>query len=112
MRRHVGTAALLVTLITALPVGAQTAASSFFTGANPREIKNTPIDVSKVTKAYNMNNVFRTPTPQKPISFSNLMPHFSMPSWPPKVAVPTVLQGPNPFQPNRPVGVNLFDTKK
>jgi len=89
----------------------QTGASSFFTGANPRDIKNVPINVSQVSQAFKMQNMIKTPSQAKTISLANLLPKFSMPSWPPKVGVPTLPQGTNPFQPNRPVGVNLFNPK-
>jgi hypothetical protein len=79
-----------------------------FIGGSPRNINNVPIDVGKASQAFNMSNMIKTPTQQRAISFSNLLPKFSMPSWPPKVGVPTLPQGKNPYQPNRPVGVNLF----
>ena len=120
MRTGVGLLCIVAVLGMVLPGRAQQSATGSvmnnpfatgFTGANPREIKNVPIDVSKVTQAFNMNNMIRTPTQQRAFSFSNLLPKFSMPSWPPKVGVPTLPQGKNPYQPNRPVGVNLFGPK-
>jgi len=113
MRAVVGILSVLAVLSLALPASAQaTARSNFFTGADPRNIKSVPIDVSKAAQAFKMNNMMKTPTPQKAVSLTNLFPKFSMPSWPPRVGVPTLPQGTNPFQPNRPVGVNLFDPKK
>jgi hypothetical protein len=112
MRNGVGRLTLVAVLGLALPAGAQQpGASSFFTGANPRNITFTPIDVSGASRTYNMNNVFHTPSPAKSISLTNFLSKFSIPSWPPKVASVQVLQGTNPFQPVRPVGVNLFNPK-
>jgi hypothetical protein len=122
MRAVVAIPCLVASLVLAVPVVAQQAGTNStttlinpfktgFTGADPREIKFTPIDVNKASKAFNLNNAFRTPAPAKTISLTNLFPKFSMPSWPPKIGVNQV-PAKNPFQPNRPVGVNLFDPKK
>src|SRR5690349_19295248 len=106
MRTGVGVVAVLGMLGLAMPAGAQTVASSFFTGANPRDIKFTPIDVGAASKAYNLSNSFHAPTAPSALNLSRFLPSFSSPSWPPKIASPQVLQGTNPFQPTRPVGVN------
>jgi hypothetical protein len=113
-----GILCVIAVFAVALPARAQIGTSTInnpfataFTGNDPRQIKFTPIDVSKASQAFKMNNMMRTPAPAKAFSFSNLMPKFSMPSWPPKIGVPTLPQGTNPYQPNRPVGVNLFGPK-
>ena len=112
MRTGTGLLAIAAFLGLALPAHAQTTgASTFFTGANPRQIKFVPIDVSKASQAFNMQNMVKTPTSQRPISLGNLLPKFSMPMWPPRIGVPQLPQGTNPYQPNRPVGVNLFNPK-
>jgi hypothetical protein len=113
MRNGVRTVAVLVALGLALRAEAQQSpASSFFTGANPRQINFKPIDVSQATKAFNMSNMVPRPTPATAFSFSNIFPRMSMPSWPPKVGVNQLPQGTNPYQPNRPIGVNLFNPTK
>jgi hypothetical protein len=112
MRTCTALLALATILGNAVPARAQQSASSFFTGANPRNITFKPIDVGQASKAFNMSNMFPSPVKQKSFSFSSFMPSLSMPSWPPRISTPQVLQGTNPFQPNRPVGVNLFNPKQ
>jgi hypothetical protein len=112
MRGGVNMLGIVTILALALPGRAQTQAASFFTGANPREIKSIPIDVSKAAQAYNLSNAFHTPAPTKTVGLSSFFPKFSFPTWPPKVGVNQLPQGKNPFQPNRPVGVNLFEPRK
>jgi hypothetical protein len=107
-----------VVISSALPARAQQQTqlqnpfASGFTGANPRDIKFTPIDVGKATRVFNLNNAVRAPAPPKTVGLGSFFPKFSLPTWPPRVGVNQLPQGKNPYQPNRPVGVNLFQPQK
>jgi len=100
--------------IVALPGLAQQTSgfSTMFTGADPRKI--TPIKVNLPTKSVqDLNAAFHKPAPAKAFSISNVLPKMSMPSWPPKIATPTILTPKNnPFQPMPITGVNPFALSK
>jgi hypothetical protein len=69
----------------AAPATAQQPATSFWTGANPRNITFTPIDTSHWAKQYNIPQTLRRPTQQKAFNLSNIFHPFTLPSWPPKI---------------------------
>jgi hypothetical protein len=106
-------ASLVVVL--ALADAAQAQVSGVWGGA-PRQLNFVPIDTSKVvTPTGTLSQAMRMPSTQanRPFSFSNIMPKFSLPSWPPKTPQVSVLpQSQNIYQPNPPKGaVNLFSKK-
>jgi hypothetical protein len=85
---------------------------TLFNGVNPRNINLVPIDTNKALKSMNVSTAFRTPSQQKAFSLTNVFPKISMPSWPPKIATPSILsQKNNPFQPNPVLGKNPFVQK-
>ena len=104
-----------VFLAQANPVVAQAQVSpgaqfmSNFNGVNPRNVPLPVLDASKAMKNLNINSAFKTPATTKPFSLSNVFPKINLPTFPPKVATTPILsQQMNPYQPTRPVGVNLF----
>jgi len=84
MRTGLGILAVLAGLGLAAPARAQSQASTFFTGVNPHNIQNKPIDVSKAFKAFNGNNLVKT-VPTKTFDLSRIFHPFSGPTFPPKV---------------------------
>jgi hypothetical protein len=98
---------MILVLVVAVPVIGQSSAGTFFTGVNPRNITNVPIDTSQALKAMPINNAFRTPSQTKPFSLGNLFPKVHLSSWPPIVPNTPVLKT-NPYQPNPIYGKNPF----
>jgi hypothetical protein len=106
--------AALAAMTLTIPASAQTMSSSQFfqgfNGVNPRNVTFSAIDTTKAMQTMNVNSAFRPSAQQKPFNLTNILPKVSMPSWPPKVATPTILpQKSNPFQPNPIYGKNPFD---
>ena len=89
MRRFLSLGMLFVVFVAVAPVSAQLPAS--FNGANPRPITFTAINTTQMTKVMSLSNTMRRPAQQQAFSLANVFHGFTMPSWPPKVATPTVL---------------------
>lgn len=110
MRRALSVLGAMTMLALVLPVEAQQQAASFFTGVNPRNIQNKPVDVSRSMKTLNVNKAFHKQPAPRPFSLANMLPKFHMPTWPPvKPSTPVLDKKKNPFQPNPIVGKNPFD---
>jgi hypothetical protein len=73
-----------------------TAAPSFFTGVNPRQITYTTIDTSKAFKQMN-SQIIRPPTQQSAFSLSSIFHAIPMPSWPPRLGFSNPPPPKNPF---------------
>jgi len=71
-------------------------ASSFFTGANPRQINFTKVDTSKAMQAPNIGGAFAKPAQPTPIGMGGMFPKISLGSWPPKMPNVSIFPG-NPF---------------
>jgi hypothetical protein len=105
----------MLVLVICLPALAQDPrASSFFTGVNPRDIQpKNLVQPTKALKNYNLSKTMRTPAQPSVFNLSRVFPKISLGRWPPVVpSVPVLGQKDNPFQPNPPKGVNLFDPPK
>ncbi len=74
------------------PALAQQPASMFFTGANPRELKFKPIDISHANRPTNMSNMLRPQRTPKAFVLSNVFPRINLGSWPPKVPSTPILK--------------------
>ena len=116
MRRIWGMLAGIGFLAACLPVLAQTPAqqqaSSFFTGVNPRNIqsKNLLVQPGKGMKNYNLNQTMRKQPQSSVFNVNKVFPKITLGTWPPVVpSIPVLSTKNNPFQPNPPRGVNLFD---
>src|SRR5687768_1198146 len=104
--RFIGTALILAA---AIPAFAQQQAGSFFTGVNPRQIKNVPIDTSQALRPTNLNRSFHKQAAPRPFSLANVFPKMHMGTWPPVVpSVPILEKYKHPFQPKPLVGTNPF----
>jgi hypothetical protein len=71
-------------------------ASSFLTGANPRQINFTKVDTSKAMQAPNLGGAFAKPAQQTPVGLNSMFPKISLGSWPPKLPNVSILPT-NPF---------------
>lgn len=77
------------------PAFAQQPAASFFTGADPRSIKFTPIDVGRANRAPNMSNMFRPARQPQTFTLSNFFHKATLGNWPPTVpSTPILTQSP------------------
>ena len=86
-------------------------ASQAFTGANPRDIQiKNLVNPGKALKDYQLNNSLRKPAQPSVFNLSHVFPKISLGTWPPKVPNVSILGAKNnPYQPNPPRGVNLFN---
>ena len=61
-------------------------------------------------KDYKLNNNLRTPAQPSVFNLKNVFPKISLGSWPPRIPSVGILgANNNPYQPNPPRGVNLFN---
>ena len=79
-----------------LPAFGQQPASTFFTGANPRDIKFQAIDVSRASRAPNMSNMFRPARQPQGFTLSNFFHRATLGTWPPTVPSTPILKD-SPF---------------
>ena len=104
--RLIGSLLLFAAAIPAFGQGA----GSFFTGVNPRQISNVPIDTSRAMRPTNLNRAFHQHASPQPFSLANIFPKMHVGTWPPVIpSVPILEKYKNPFQPNPLVGKNPFD---
>ncbi|MBI3409839.1 MAG: hypothetical protein HY040_15985 [Planctomycetes bacterium] len=98
-----------------LPVLAQSRQNAdpatMITGAKPINIQsNNLVHPGKAMKDYKLNNNLRTPAQPSVFNLKNVFPKISLGTWPPRVPNVSILGAKNnPYQPNPPRGVNLFN---
>jgi hypothetical protein len=91
-------------------------ARSFFTGVDPRQVKNVKVDTSKAMRRTNLTQALQPNVTQRSTKVTGLgsyFPRMTLGSWPPKVPQFMTVKTPTQKPPTTfPKGVNLFDPPK
>jgi hypothetical protein len=91
-RTFLASAVALLAMVLLTPAQAQQQSASFFTGANPRDIKFKTIDVTTANRSPNMSNMMRPVRQPQTFTLSNMFRNLTLGSWPPKVPNTPILK--------------------